>query len=125
MDVGLRLFHQTIKCAIKTIWPKHRPLTSKETAYICLKAIKARRLFKDSNKDYNAFKEVIGNGDLLNGIDNQCTIDDNEAYQLAQEWCEEVVKCSKDSNDSIFFVPRVTGINYREGQGFQLEVGIR
>ena len=38
--------------------------------------------------------------DLLNGIDDKFNLDDDEAYELARELCEDVVNSCNDSNDA-------------------------
>ena len=41
-------------------------------------------MYKSTDSDYTTFKEVVNTNDLLEGIDNAPTLDDDEVYELAQ-----------------------------------------
>ena len=122
VDEGLRLSHQTIKCVITPIWPKHKQITGQDTFYIRLKVMKARRHFHNANKEYNTFKEEINSCDLLNGIDDQCTLDDDDAYELAHQLCEEVVRTSKNDTEAIFSFQEYLALIAERATGFSYQV---
>ncbi len=49
-----------------------------------MKVMRLLPIYKDADGDYNRFKEVLDATDLLYGINNEVTRDDNETYELAQ-----------------------------------------
>ena len=59
-------------------------------------------IYKSTDGDYNAFQEVANANDLLEGINNAPTIDDGEAYELAQSLWLEVMSTMNDLEDTIF-----------------------
>ena len=58
-------------------------------------------IYKSTDGDYTVFQEVVNANDLLEGIDNAPTLDDDEAYELAQSLWLEVMSAMNDSEDMI------------------------
>ena len=58
--------------------------------------------FRKTNKDYEEFKRVANANDMLKGIENISSIDDDEAYELAQILWLETAASTNDSEDQIF-----------------------
>ena len=71
--------------------PKHKHISGKDTFSVRIKILRAKEHFTNTDKDYEAFKELVNDSDLLSGIDNQSALEDDEAYELAlpyqPEWC--------------------------------------
>ncbi|KAL7525688.1 hypothetical protein ACHAXR_001115, partial [Thalassiosira sp. AJA248-18] len=58
-------------------------------------------IYKKTDGDYHKFKEVANACDLLDGIDNSPTLDDDEAYDLAQSLWLEVVNTTSNPEEAI------------------------
>ena len=122
VDDGQRLSHQVIKCIIAPIWPKYKPITGRDTSYIRIKVMKERKRFRNDHCEYDAFKDDLNSCELLNGIDDRCNLNDDEAYELARELCEEVVNTCKDSTDTIFSFQEYLALIAERAKGFSYEV---
>ena len=59
-------------------------------------------IYKSTDDNYTDFQEVVNANDLLDGIDNAPTLDDDEAYALAQSLWLEVMSTMNDEEDMIF-----------------------
>ena len=58
-------------------------------------------VYKQSNGDYEQFKAVVNASDMLNGIEDEVSLDDDEAYEFAQSLWLEVVSTT-DSKEGLF-----------------------
>ena len=58
-------------------------------------------IYKTTHGNYTAFQEVANSNDLLEGIDNAPTMDDDKSYELAQSLWLEVMSTMNDSEDMI------------------------
>ena len=103
-DQGIRLTltHQLSKAVIRPLWPKHKPISGKNTFNVRIKVLQSKQHFTNTDKDYEAFKEIVNNSKLLTGIDNQTALEDDEAYALACVICGEVLVTTENLEDTIF-----------------------
>jgi hypothetical protein len=69
---------------------------------IRVKVMRLMSTFRKTNKDYEEFKRVANANDMLKGIENISSIDDDEAYELAQILWLETAASTNDSEDQIF-----------------------
>ena len=76
-DQGSCLNHQVIKAAVRPVWPTHKSINGKDTFYIRLEIIRTLKLFRSCNMDYELFKQVANDSELLHGLDNQDDINDD------------------------------------------------
>ncbi len=67
--------------------------------------MRVRPYFKQTNGEYERFGDVLNSTDLLNRIDYEVTINNDEAYELAQSlWMEMMGTVKRKSEDSIYFL---------------------
>lgn len=57
--------------------------------------------YKKTNGDYDEFKKVANASDLLDGIEDSPTLDDDEAYDLAQSLWLEAMKTTSNKEEAI------------------------
>jgi len=91
-----------IKDAIEPHWPEAKNVSKHDVFNIRAKLIKLLPSFQKTNGDYEEFKKVANSNDMLSGIDNTPSLDDDEAYQLAQSLWLEVSNTSVDRDEAIF-----------------------
>ena len=70
---------------------KHKLITGKDTFNVRVKVLRAKKHYNNTDKDYEAFKDVVNDSELLSGIYDQTALGDDEAYELACVICEEVL----------------------------------
>ncbi len=59
--------------------------------------------YRNTNGEYERFKEVVNSDHLLNGNDNEFTVNNDEAYELAQSlWIEVMSSMEEKTEDAIF-----------------------
>ena len=119
---GIKLTHQLIKAIISPLWPKHKPISGKDTFSVRIKVLRAKLHFNNTDKDYEAFKELVNDSDLLSGIDNQPALEDDEAYELACIICEEVLATSENLEDAIFSFVEYLDLIADRAKGFSYKV---
>ena len=74
----------------------------KNTFSVCIKVLRAKQYFASTDKDYESFKEIVNDSELLCGIDDQTALEDDKAYELACVICEEVLSTTDNLEDAIF-----------------------
>ena len=123
-DQGIKLTHQLIKAIISPLWPKHKPILGKDTFNIRIKVLRAKLHFNNTDKDYEAFKELVNDSDLLSGIDDQpaLEVEDDEAYELACVICEEFLATSDNLEDAIFSFVEYLDLIADRAKGFSYKV---
>ena len=80
-----------------------------------------KQSYNNTNKEYKYFKEVVNDSKLMMGIDDKVALEDDEAYELASEICQEVMATTKNMYDAIFsfgecldlIADRATGFSYK------------
>ena len=81
--------------SLRHAWPQAKAISKHHVFNIPTKVMKLLPDFKELNWDYEHFKTVVNSSDILNGIDNEVSLDDNEAYELAQSlWLEVARNCN-------------------------------
>jgi hypothetical protein len=79
------------------VLPQSKAISKHGAFNIRAKLMKLLPVFKESNRDYNIFKAVVNSSDMLNGIDNEVSLDDDEAYEFVHFlWLEVVGTTNKD-----------------------------
>ena len=72
--------------------------------------------------DYDLFKQVANDSELLLGLDNQDDINDNEAYAIAFSVCQEVMNGSKTNKDSMFTLQEYLSLLGQRCRGFSYKI---
>ena len=118
LETSGRLTSETIKNAMKNVWPKAKAITKHDIFNIRVKVMKLMKVYRGSNREYEQFKSVVNASDLLQGIDNEA-LDDDEAYELCQQlWLEVLDSATSNKQDSILnFIEYLELIKLR-AQGF-------
>ena len=108
---------------MEPVWPTaSKNITKHDVFNIRVKVMRLMPLFCKTNKDYEEFKRVANANDMLKGIENISSIDDDEAYELAQILWLETAASTNDSEDQIFsFVEYLETIKER-CKGFVYEL---
>ena len=92
----------TIKKAMARVWPKKKVVSKSDVFNIKVKVMRLFKVFKNTNGDYEAFKKMVNASDFLSGIDNETSIDDDEAYELAQSMWAEVNDAVENKDEALF-----------------------
>ena len=102
--------------------PKHKHISGKDTFSVRIKILRAKEHFTNTDKDYEAFKELVNDSDLLSRIDNQSALEDDEAYELACVMCKEVLALSENLEDAIFSFVEFLDLIADRAKGFSYKV---
>jgi len=88
---------------MEPVWPTaSKNITKHDVFNIRVKVMRLMPMFRKTNKDYEEFKRVANANDMLKGIENISSIDDDEAYELAQILWLETAASTNDGEDQIF-----------------------
>ena len=122
-----KLSASVIKETIEPVWPKAKKNITKHDVFnLRVKVMRLMPTFRKSNGEYEEFKKVVNASELLRGIDNEESINDDEAYELAQSlWLEVASTASKNKEEAIFsFIEylaliksRAKGFTYKLAEG--------
>ena len=93
-----------------------------DTFNIRVKIHKCQKNYRNTNKEYENFKDVINDDVLLCGVDDTPMLDDEEAYQFAYTICEEVLKTSTNDEDAIFLFQEYLQLISARAKGFSYEI---
>ena len=97
-----KLSTSTIKKVMTRVWPKKKVVSKSDVFNIKVKVMRLFKVFKNTNGDYEAFKKMVNASDFLSGIDNETSIDDDEAYELAQSAWAEVNDAVENKDEALF-----------------------
>jgi len=109
MEHGVKLTSSLIKSVLQPLWTKHKEITKHDTFNLRVKIRRLMPIYSNTNGDYEEFKKIVNANNMLNGIENDVTIDDDEAYELAQSLWLEVTSTVSNKEEAIF-----SFINYLE-----------
>jgi len=99
-----KLASSLIRRVVRPSWPRAKDISKHDVFNIRLKVLRALPSFKRTGGDYDRFKEIVNSDDLLKGIDNERTLDDDEAYELAQSlWMEIASTVNAGSTEDMIF----------------------
>lgn len=70
-----------IKSVMTPVWPSSKIVSKQDVFNIRVKVHRLMPTFRSSNKDYDAFKQIVNSSNFLQGIENE-ELNDDEAYQL-------------------------------------------
>lgn len=109
-----------IKCTIQPTWPSSKNITKQDVYNI--KKVRIKRLlpiYKNSRGDFEAFQALANSSDLLRGIEDMPTLDDDEAYELAQSAWRELESTDTNNNaDSILSFTEYLEVIKSKAKGF-------
>ena len=93
-----------IKSVLEPIWPSSKNITTHDVYNVRVRIRRLLPKFKSTGAgDFEAFQSIVNASDLLCGIDDMPTLDDDEAYELAQSaWQELQLTDSTCNADSLF-----------------------
>ena len=93
----------TIKNVIGPVWPKHKAMTKHDVFNIKAKIQKLLPVFKRTNGDFQTFQEQATSSELLSGIDDAPSLNDDEAYDMAASaWFEIRNSFGGNSEEAVF-----------------------
>jgi len=78
-------------------------------------------VYKQSNGDYEQFKAVVNASDMLNGIEDEVSLDDDEAYEFSQSLWLEVVRTT-DSQNGLFSFIEYLDLMHSKAKGFTYKI---
>ena len=106
-----------IKTIIAPVLPTCKVITKNIVFNISLKVMRCLKIYRDTNGDYQQFKQFVNDSEFLSGIDSEVSLGDDEAYELATSlWAEVTNDVEKD--EVIFsFIDYLQLISYR-AKGF-------
>ena len=102
MKHGVKLTSSLIKSVLQPLWTKHKGITKHDTFNLRVKIMRLMPTYSKTNGDYEEFKKVVNAFDMLDGIENDVTLDDDEVYELAQSLWLEVTSTVSNKEDEIF-----------------------
>ncbi|KAL7450896.1 hypothetical protein ACHAWC_002749 [Mediolabrus comicus] len=96
-----KLSSSKIREVMAKVWPGRKIVDKNAVFNIRVKVMKCMPIFRKSNYDYEAFKEVVNASGMLQGIDNE-ELNDDEAYTLCQTLWLEIVNTTHSKEEAIF-----------------------
>ncbi|KAK1748651.1 hypothetical protein QTG54_000590 [Skeletonema marinoi] len=92
-----KLSTSLIKKVVGPVWPKNKVFTKNNVFNIRVRVKRSLAAFKSANGDYEDFKQMVNASDLLSGIDDEVSLNDDEAVEMAQSlWAEVMNDVDKD-----------------------------
>ena len=91
-----------IKAVLEPVLPKQKLITKYDIFDWRARIEKLMPTYRKSNGDYEAFKEVANASGMLDGIDNEVSLNDDEAYTLAHNLWLEVENDTKTKGEALF-----------------------
>ncbi len=122
IESGNNLTSSVIKNFLRPHWPSKKIIKSSDVFNIKVKIRRLLPKYRNCNKDYNLFKKNIVSADFLHGIDNHCDVNDDEAYELAQSFWNEVSSNNKSENEAIFSFIEFLQLIKSHAKGFSFEL---
>ena len=104
LEKGIKLSHSLIKSVIQPIWPTQKSIFGQDTFNIHVKIKRLLSTFFNSKTDYDIFKSVVNQSELLSGIDDKIILSDDKVHELAYLICQKVLDTATNNKDSIFSV---------------------
>jgi hypothetical protein len=101
-EMSGNLTSSLIKQVIRPSWPSGKNITRYDVYNVRLRVRRMLPVFRQTNGHYSDFKNIANPNDLLLGIDDVPTIDDDEAYHLAHETWQEIDDNNGNCDDNIF-----------------------
>ena len=112
-----------IKSIMEPVWPTASKNISKHDVFnIRVKIMRLMPTFRKTNQDYEEFKRVANANDMLKGIENTSSLDDDEAYELAQSLWLEMAASANDREDAIFSFIEYLELIKSRAKGFVYEL---
>ena len=124
LQITGKLTAANIKIVAGSAWPKKKGVTKQDVFNLRVKVMRSMPVFRKSNEDYKAFQEIVNSSDFLHGIDND-SLNDDEAYELAQSaWLEIVDTMNHNKDEAVFaytdylalIASRAPGFVYRHAE---------
>ena len=99
----MKLTTSQIKTVLKLVWPKKKEITKSNILHI---KVKVKRLLPTNRntENYEEFTKSCAKSALLEGIDNVVNLNDDEAYEMAQELCKEVLSTIGSEENKVLSV---------------------
>ena len=116
-----RLDSNLVVNSLRHVWPCSKTISKHDVFNICAKVMKLLPVYKQSNGDYEQFKAVVNASDMLNGIEDEVSLDDDEAYEFAQSLWLEVVSTT-DSKEGLFSFIEYLDLISSKAQGFTYKI---
>ncbi|KAL7544230.1 hypothetical protein ACHAWF_016691 [Thalassiosira exigua] len=117
-----RLSTSTIQDEMTTVWPQGKVFSKHDSFNIRIRVMRLLPLYRDANGDYDTFKRNVASSEVLGGIDDQPDIDDDEAYELAQQLWLEVESSNMDKEASILSFIEYLDLIKSRATGFVYEL---
>ena len=121
-EQGLPLTSASIKTFLSPHWPTQKEITRSDVFNVKRKITSLSQVYLSCNNDYAVFKNKVGNTDILQGIDNQESLTDDQAYKMAQSAWVEVSRTCKNTEDAIFSFLQYLELIKTRARGFSFEV---
>ncbi|KAL7525422.1 hypothetical protein ACHAWF_002523, partial [Thalassiosira exigua] len=112
----------TIQDEMTTVWPQGKVFSKHDAFNIRVRVMRLLPLYRDVNGDYDNFKSNVTSSEVLGGIDDQPDIDDDEAYELAQQLWLEVESSNMDKEASILSFIEYLDLIKSRATGFVYEL---
>ena len=116
-----RLDSNLVVNSLCNVWPHSKTISKHDVFNIHAKVMKLLPVYKQSNGDYEQFKAVVNASDMLNGIEDEVSLDDDEAYEFAQSLWLEVVSTT-DSKEGLFSFIEYLDLISSKAQGFTYKI---
>jgi hypothetical protein len=118
-----RLDSNLIVNSLHHAFPQAKAISKHDVFNIHAKVMKLLPVFKDSNGDYECFKAVVNASDMLNGIDNEVSLDDDEASELVQSLWLEIASTTTNREDGLFSFIEYLYLMKSKAKGFKYKIG--
>ena len=93
----------TIKNIIRPVWPCKKEISKNDVFTIRLKVLRLLPVLKAAGGIFHEFQQMANDSDLLSGIDNSTSINDDEAYELAVGTFHDVINSVGGKNEDAVF----------------------
>ena len=109
-----------VYAAVCPVWPKQKPVMSKDVANMQLKMMRSLPAFRTC-KDFQDFQRTVNDSSMRGGLNDQVMMTNDEAYALAHSACAEVLQEDGASEDSVFSILQFLELIRSRAKGFFYE----
>ncbi len=119
-----RLSSDVMKRVLEPVMPCSKNLTNKDLFNVRVRVMRLLPSFCSCNGDYSEFKSTINGKEILDGIENDVSINDDETLELAQSiWIDVMSSSRRGSDDEFMTFIEYMALIKQQVKGFVDEYG--